>query len=62
MVNYHRGFTLVELIVAIVIGAMVATAITSSLSQLGRAREVARLRMERDIAKKAAAYFARELP
>ena len=41
----RRGFTLVELIVAIVIGAMVATAITSSLSQLGRAREVARLRM-----------------
>lgn len=41
----RRGFTLVELIVAIVIAAMVATAITSSLSQLGRAREVARLRM-----------------
>lgn len=41
----RRAFTLVELIVAIVIGAMVATAITSSLSQLGRAREVARLRM-----------------
>lgn len=41
----RRAFTLVELIVAIVIAAMVATAITSSLSQLGRAREVARLRM-----------------
>jgi hypothetical protein len=41
----RRAFTLIELIVAIVIAAMVATAITSSLSQLGRAREVARLRM-----------------
>lgn len=41
----RRAFTLVELIVAIVIAALVATAITTSLSQLGRAREVARLRM-----------------
>lgn len=41
----RRAFTVVELIVALVIAGIVATAITGSLSQLGRAREVARLRM-----------------
>jgi len=41
----RRGFTIVELIVALVIAGIVATAITTSLSQLGRARDVARLRM-----------------
>jgi len=41
----RRGFTVVELIVALVIAGIVATAITTSLSQLGRARDVARLRM-----------------
>lgn len=41
----RRAFTIVELIVALVIAGIVATAITTSLSQLGRARDVARLRM-----------------
>ena len=53
MVNPHfptrggirRAFTIIELIIALVIGALVATAVSTSLSQLGRAREVARLHM-----------------
>ena len=40
-----RGFTVLELVVALVIAAIITGAISSSLSQLGRAREVARLRM-----------------
>ena len=41
----RSGFTIVELAVAIAIAAMVSAAIATSLSQLGRARDVARLRM-----------------
>ena len=41
----ERGFTVIELIVAIAVAAIVTAAVTSSISQLGRAREVARLRM-----------------
>lgn len=41
----ERGFTVIELIVAIAIAAIVTAAVTSSISQLGRAREIARLRM-----------------
>lgn len=41
----RRGFTVIELVVAIAIAAIVSAAIASSLSQLGRARETARLRM-----------------
>ena len=41
----RRGFTVIELIVAIAVAAIVTAAVTSSISQLGRAREVARLRM-----------------
>ena len=41
----HQGFTIIELMVAIAIAAIVSAAISSSLSQLGRARETARLRM-----------------
>ena len=42
----NRGFTLVELIVAGTIAAMVLGAVTFSLSQLGRARNIARDRAE----------------
>lgn len=41
----RRAFTVIELIVAIAVAAIVTAAVTSSISQLGRAREVARLRM-----------------
>jgi len=41
----RRGFTVLELVVAISIAAIVTAAIASSLSQLGRARDVAHLRM-----------------
>lgn len=41
----RRAFTIIELIVAIAVAAIVTAAVTSSISQLGRAREVARLRM-----------------
>lgn len=40
-----RGFTVIELIMALAIAAIVTTAVSTSLSQLGRAREVSRLRM-----------------
>jgi type II secretory pathway pseudopilin PulG len=42
----RRAFTLVELIVAGTIAAMVLTAVTFSLSQLGKARNIARDRAE----------------
>jgi prepilin-type N-terminal cleavage/methylation domain-containing protein len=42
----QRGFTLVELVVAGTVAAMLLTAITFSLSQLGRARNIARDRAE----------------
>lgn len=41
----ERGFTVIELIMALAIAAIVTTAVSTSLSQLGRAREVSRLRM-----------------
>lgn len=41
----RRGFTIAELVVALVIAGIIASAITTALSQLGRAREIARLRM-----------------
>jgi type II secretory pathway component PulJ len=41
-----RGFTLVELVVAGTVAAMLLSAITFSLSQLGRARDIARDRAE----------------
>jgi type II secretion system protein J len=40
-----RGFTLIELVVAIIIAAVIAGAVAGSLSQLGKARDVARIRM-----------------
>jgi type II secretion system protein J len=39
------GFTILELVVALIIAGIISAAIASSLSQLGRAREAARLRM-----------------
>jgi type II secretory pathway component PulJ len=44
--RHRRGFTLVELVVAGTVAAMLLTAITFSLSQLGRARNIARDRAE----------------
>ena len=41
----RRGFTILELVVALLIAGIITAAIGSSLSQLGRAREAARLRM-----------------
>ncbi len=40
-----RGFTIIELVVAIIIAAIISGAVASSLSQLGRARDVSRIRM-----------------
>jgi general secretion pathway protein J len=45
MAESRRGFTVLELVVAISIAAIVTAAIATSLSQLGRARDVAHLRM-----------------
>ena len=45
MRHAERGFTVIELIMALAIAAIVTTAVSTSLSQLGRAREVSRLRM-----------------
>jgi len=39
------GFTILELVVALLIAGIITAAIASSLSQLGRARDAARLRM-----------------
>jgi type II secretion system protein J len=41
----RRGFTILELVVALLIAGIITAAIATSLSQLGRAREAARLRM-----------------
>jgi len=40
-----RGFTIIELVVAIMIAAIISGAVASSLSQLGRARNISRIRM-----------------
>ena len=40
-----RGFTIIELVVAIMIAAIISGAVASSLSQLGRARNLSRIRM-----------------
>ena len=40
-----RGFTIIELVVAIIIAAIISGAVASSLSQLSRARDVSRIRM-----------------
>ena len=40
-----RGFTIIELVVAIIITAIISGAVASSLSQLSRARDVSRIRM-----------------
>ena len=40
-----RGFTIIELVVAIIIAAIISGAVASSLSQLGRARDISRIRM-----------------
>ncbi|MCE9619395.1 MAG: prepilin-type N-terminal cleavage/methylation domain-containing protein [Planctomycetes bacterium] len=41
----RRGFTIIELVVAIIIAAIISGAVASSLSQLGRARDASRIRM-----------------
>ena len=41
-----RGFTLAELIIAATVAAIILTAVTFSLSHLGRARAIARDRVE----------------
>ena len=40
-----RGFTIIELVVAIMITAIISGAVASSLSQLGKARDISRIRM-----------------
>ena len=40
-----RGFTIVELVVAIMIAAIISGAVASALSQLGKARDISRIRM-----------------
>ena len=40
-----RGFTIIELVVAIIIAAIISGAVASSLSQLSRARDISRIRM-----------------
>ena len=40
-----RGFTIIELVIAIMIAAIISGAVASSLSQLGRARNISRIRM-----------------
>ena len=40
-----RGFTIIELVVAIIITAIISGAVASSLSQLSRARDISRIRM-----------------
>ena len=40
-----RGFTIIELVVAIMIAAIISGAVASSLSQLGLARNISRIRM-----------------
>ncbi len=40
-----RGFTIIELVVAIILAAIISGAVASSLSQLSRARDVSRIRM-----------------
>ena len=40
-----RGFTIIELVVAIMIAAIICGAVASSLSRLGRARNISRIRM-----------------
>ena len=40
-----RGFTIIELVVAIIIAAIISGAVASSLCQLSRARDVSRIRM-----------------
>lgn len=52
--NHRRGFTLVELIVAGVIAVLVLGAVTFSLSQLGRSRNVTFARLESSMRARAA--------
>jgi type II secretory pathway pseudopilin PulG len=52
--SHRRGFTLVELIVAGVIAVLVLGAVTFSLSQLGRARNVTFARLESSMRARAA--------
>ena len=40
-----RGFTIIELVVAIMIAAIISGAVASSLSQLGKARDISRIHM-----------------
>lgn len=42
--NSHRGFTLAELLVAAIVAVIIIGAISISLSQIGRSREVSRIR------------------
>lgn len=52
--SHRRGFTLVELIVAGVIAVLVLSAVTFSLSQLGRSRNVTFARLESTLRARAA--------
>ena len=40
-----RGFTIIELVVAIMIAAIISGAVATSISQLGKARDISRIRM-----------------
>ncbi len=40
-----RGFTIIELVVAIMIAAIISGAVATSISQLGKARNISRIRM-----------------
>jgi len=44
--EHRRGFTVVELVVAIAVSAIVVITVTSVLSRVSRSRDVARLRLE----------------
>ena len=45
-IGSRRGFTLVELLLAGMIAAMVLVTVVVTLSQIGRAREVSRARLQ----------------